>query len=68
MTSRRVYLVTVEYETAKGSVLYPVMAYSTEKAAIRAVESLRGDASCEYGVSPVVLMEDDPTGPCTIGR
>lgn len=33
MTSRRVCLVTVMYETARGSVPHPVMAYDTEATA-----------------------------------
>ena len=68
MTSRRVYLVTVMYETARGSVSYPVMAYDTEEAAATAMKRLMADASCEYGVLPVVLMEDGAGGHCTIDR
>lgn len=59
---------TVVYETARGSVPHPVMAYDTEEAAATAMERLMADASCEYGVLPVVLMEDGPEDPCTIVR
>ena len=68
MTSRRVYLVMAMYETARGSVSYPVVAYDTEETAATALESLMTDASCEYSVLPIVLMEDGPDGPCTIDR
>lgn len=68
MTSRRVYLVTVMYETARGSVSYPVVAYDTEETAATALESLMADASYEYSVLPIVLMEDGHDGPCTIDR
>ena len=33
MTSRMVYLVTVMYEAARGSVSHPVMAYDTDATA-----------------------------------
>lgn len=68
MTSRRVYLVTAMYETARGSVSYPVVAYATEETAAIAMEGLMADESCEYSVLPIVLMEDGQEGPCTIGR
>lgn len=59
---------TAMYETARGSVSYPVVAYDTEETAATALESLMTDASCEYSVLPIVLMEDGPEDPCTIVR